>query len=104
MKKFKKGDTVIIMKGRDRGKKGTVLKVLPDHRLVVEGINILKKAVRPTKKNLQGGIIDINHPISVGNLRLLCPETGKPSRVGYKLTKSGKERIAKVSGIVLDTK
>jgi len=95
---------VIVIKGKDRGKKGTILQVLPTaHKVVVEGINILKKHVKPNKKNMQGGIIDINHPITVSNIQLVCPDTGKPTRVGFKIAKNGaKERIAKVSGAALD--
>jgi large subunit ribosomal protein L24 len=104
LKKFKKGDMVIVIKGKDRGKKGAILQVLPKvHKVVVEGIHILKKHVKPTKKNMQGGIIDITHPIDVSNLKLICPDTGKPTRVGFKTAKNGtKERFAKVSGTLLD--
>jgi len=104
VKKFKKGDNVLVVKGKDRGKKGTIMQVLPgSHRVVVDGINILKKHVRPNKKNMQGGIIDITHPVPTSNIRLLCPETEKPSKVGFKMTRGGKkERIAKVSGASLD--
>jgi large subunit ribosomal protein L24 len=104
VKKFKKGDTVLVVKGKDRGKKGVIMQVLTtSHRVIVEGVNILKKHVKPNKKNLQGGIIDITHPIQVANIRLICPETEKPSRVGFKITRGGKkERIAKVSGASLD--
>ena len=106
VKKFKKGDLVIVAKGKDKGKKGTILKVLPEnHKLVIEGVNMLKKHVKPSKKNMQGGIIDITHPIPAANVRLVCPETGKASKVGIKVTKGGhKERFAKVSGSPLDTK
>jgi len=104
VKKFKKGDNVLVVKGKDKGKKGAILQVLPTtHRVVVEGVNILKKHIRPSKKNMQGGIIDINHPIPVSNIRIICPDTGKPSRVGFKHNRSGqKERIAKASGSSLD--
>ncbi len=106
VKKFKKNDQIIVIKGKDKGKKGAIIKVLPlAHKVVVEGINILKKNTRPSKKNMQGGIIDINHPIPVSNIRLICPETGKPTRVGFKITRGGqKERIAKSSGASLDIK
>ncbi len=106
VKKFKKNDQVIVIKGKDKGKKGVILKVLPSaHKVVVEGVNILKKNIRPNKKNMQGGIIDINHPLPVSNIRLLCPETGQNTRVGFKITRGGhKERIAKKSGASLDTK
>lgn len=106
VKKFKKGDQVIVVKGKDAGKKGVILRVLPaQHRVVVEGVNILKKSMRPTKKSPQGGIIDINHPIPTANIRILCPDTSKPSRVCFKTTRSGdKERIAKSTGVSLDMK
>ncbi len=104
VKKFKKGDLVIIAKGKDKGKKGNIVKVLPEiHKVVVDGVNMLKKHVKPSKKNMQGGIIDITHPVPIANIRLVCPETGKASRVGIKITKGGhKERYAKVSGASLD--
>ncbi len=104
VKKFKKGDIAIVVKGKDAGKKGAIVRVLPDsHKVVIEGVNILKKHVKPSKKNMQGGIIDINHPVPIANIRLVCPETGKPTRVGVKITKNGqKERFAKVSGAPLD--
>lgn len=104
IKKFKKGDTVIVIKGKDAGKKGTIMRVLPAaHKVVVEGVNILKKHIKPSKKNMQGGIIDINHPIQTSNIRIVCPDTGKSSRVGFKITRGGKkERIAKSTGASLD--
>lgn len=106
VKKFKKGDQVLVVKGKDAGKKGTILRVLPaKHQLVIEGVNLLKKHIKSTKKNPQGGIIDINHPVPTSNVRIVCPDTGKPSRVSFKLTRSGdKERIAKSTGSSLDIK
>lgn len=94
----------IVVKGKDRGKKGAIMKVLSSkHQVILEGINIRKKHVRPSKKNMQGGIIDINHPLPVSNIRLICPETGKPTRVGIKITKNGqRERFAKVSSAPID--
>lgn len=104
VKKFKKGDQVMVVKGKDKGKIGTVVKVLPErHRLVVEGVNVLKKHIRPTKKNLQGGIIDYNMHIPTANVRIVCPDTQKPSRVGFKFNRAGKkERVAKKTGAGLD--
>ena len=104
VKKFKKGDQVILMKGKDKGKQGAIIKVLPDqHKVVIEGVNILKKHIRPTKKNLQGGIIDINHPVPTSNIRIVCPDTGKATKVNFKINRAGKkERVAKSSGASLD--
>ncbi|MFA4930629.1 MAG: 50S ribosomal protein L24 [Patescibacteria group bacterium] len=104
VKKFKKGDQVIVVKGKDKGKTGIILKVIPPvHRVVVEGVNVMKKHVRPTKKNLQGGIIDYNMHIPTANIRIVCPNTQKPSRVGFKINRAGnKERIAKKTGTNLD--
>ena len=96
----KKGDTVIVLAGDDRGKQGRVLSVqLEKQRAIVEGVNIVSKSTKPSAKHPQGGIIKIEAPIHVSNLALVDPKTGKPTRVGYRIDGDGKKvRIAKKSG------
>jgi len=98
--KIKKGDLVKIRVGKDRGKTGKVEKVFPKkNKLKVEGINIVKKHVKPRGKGEQGGIIKVNNPLPVANVSLVCPECKKPARVGYKINSKGvKNRICKKCG------
>ena len=97
---IKKGDTVYVNAGDDKGKTGRVLKVLIEkNRAVVEGINMVTKATKPNAKNPQGGLVKMEAPIHVSNLQLLDPKSGKPTRVGYKVNEEGKKvRISKKSG------
>ena len=97
---IRKGDTVYVNAGEDKGKTGRVLKVLIEkNRAVVEGINMVTKATKPNAKNPQGGLVKMEAPIHVSNLQLLDPKSGKPTRVGYKVNKEGKKvRISKKSG------
>ena len=97
---IKKGDTVYVNAGEDKGKTGRVLKVLiSKNRAVVEGINMVTKATKPNAKNPQGGLVKMEAPIHVSNLQLLDPKSGKPTRVGYKVKEDGKKvRISKKSG------
>ena len=97
---IKKGDTVYVNAGEDKGKTGRVLKVLiSKNRAVVEGINMVTKATKPNAKNPQGGLVNMEAPIHVSNLQLLDPKSGKPTRVGYKVNEDGKKvRISKKSG------
>ena len=101
MKKLhiKKGDTVYVNAGNDKGKTGKVLSVDPKaDRVVVEGINMVSKHTRPNSKQPQGGIIKQEAPIHVSNLNLLDPKTNKPTRVGYRMDGDKKVRYAKKSG------
>lgn len=97
---IKKGDTVYVNAGEDRGKTGKVLKVLVDkQRAVVEGLNIVTKSQKPSAKNPQGGFAKIEAPIHISNLNVLDPKTGKPTRIGRKLDANGKHvRYSKKSG------
>lgn len=101
--KIKKDDTVIILSGKDRGKEGKVLEVRPkDDRVVVQGINMIKRHQRPSQMN-QGGIINKEAPLHISNVALKDPSTGKPTRVGFKIQDDGtKVRVAKGSGEVID--
>jgi large subunit ribosomal protein L24 len=98
--KIKKGDTVIVTTGRDKGTKGEVLQVNPaEAKVLVKGVNTAKKHNKPSQANPQGGITTIERPIHISNVSLADPKTGKPSRVGYKVQKDGtKTRIARASG------
>ena len=94
--KIKKNDNVMVITGKDKGKTGIVERVFPEiNKIVAKGIAIAKKHVKPSKKNPQGGIIDINQKISASNVMILCPSCGKPSKVSFQLTETGKNRICK---------
>ena len=101
MKKFniKKGDTVYVNAGNDKGKTGKVLAVQPDKdRAIVEGINMVSKHTKPNSKQPQGGIIKQEAGIHISNLQLIDPQQNKPTRVGYKFVVGKKIRYAKKSG------
>ena len=102
--KIKKGDLVKVITGDNKGKVGRVLKVFPkEGRIIVEGVNLVKKHVKPSQENPQGGIIQVEAPIHISNVMLIDPETGEPTRVGRKRLENGKiVRYAKKSGKILD--
>jgi len=94
--KLKKGDTVVVMSGKDKGKTGQIEKVLPKtNQILIPGVNIVKKHAKPTKKNPHGGIIQINRPIPISNVMLICPVCNKATRVGFKMLDNKKLRICK---------
>ena len=97
---IKKGDTVYVNAGNDRGKTGRVVRVIvKKNRAVVEGINMVSKSVKPSAKHPQGGIIKMEAPIHVSNLSLIDPKSGKPTRVGYRFNEEGRKvRYSKKSG------
>ena len=97
---IKKGDTVYVNAGDNKGQQGKVLKVdVEKQRAVVEGVNLCKKASKPNAKNPQGGIVEQEAPIHISNLQVIDPKSGKPTRVGRKLDDKGKlVRYAKKSG------
>ncbi len=97
MKKIKKNDTVLIISGNDRGKQGKVLKVFPaTNKIIVEGVSFVKKHQRPTQQLPQGGIMSIEAPIHVSNVKLVAPKSGVATRVGFKILKDGtKVRVCK---------
>lgn len=98
--KLKKGDKVVVLSGKYKGETGTVTATHPkDNKVTVEGINIVKKSVKPNRQYPQGGIIEITKPIWVSKVAIVDPASKKPSRIGYKLDKTGnKVRIFKSSG------
>src|SRR5699024_8859186 len=104
MRKIRKGDEVIVLAGRDKSRRGTVLSVQGD-RVVVEGINIAKKHVRPNPMaGVQGGIIDKTMPIHISNVALYNPETGKGDRVGIDVVDGRKVRVFRSTGKVVGAK
>jgi large subunit ribosomal protein L24 len=97
---IKKGDTVYVNTGEDRGKTGRILEVLVDKkRAIVEGVNMVSKSTKPNAKNPQGGIVKQEASIHISNLNVVDPKTGKPTRIGRKRNEAGKlVRISKKSG------
>ena len=100
----KKDDKVIVISGKDKGKTGAILAAFPKkNRVLVEGVNIVKKHSKPSQVNPQGGIINQEAAIHVSNVMPIDPKTGKPTRVGYKVLKMAKKFVyAKKSGEILD--
>lgn len=97
--KIKKGDQVIVLAGGDKGKKGEVVRVIPDkNRAVVQNVNMIKKHTKPSANNPQGGIVEMEAPIHISNLSIIDPDTGEPTRVGYRIEDDKKVRFAKKSG------
>ena len=102
--KIKKGDRVIVRAGRDKGRQGEVLRVMPaEGRVVVQGVQMVRRHQKPNVANPQGGIISKEAPIHVSNVSLLDPKDGKPTRVGFKFLEDGRKvRYAKRSGEQID--
>lgn len=100
----KKNDTVLVITGKDKGKKGRIIAAYPrENRVLVEGVNMVKKHTKPNQKNPQGGIIEQEAPIHVSNVMHIDPKSGKATRIGYKVLDNGKKvRIAKRSGEAID--
>ena len=99
MNRIKKGDTVYVNAGNDKGKTGKVLSVdTAKQRVIVEGVNMVSKHTKPNAKQPQGGIVKQEAPIHVSNLNLIDPKSGKPTRVGFKVEGGKKVRFAKKSG------
>lgn len=101
--KIRKGDEVFVIKGKDKGKKGRVMRVFPQEgMLLIEKINYRTCYLRKSQTNPKGGITKMEGKLHISNIKLVCPRTGKPSRVGYTVLADGtKHRIAKASGEVL---
>jgi len=101
--KIRKGDTVVVIAGKDRGKKGKVLKTYPgEHKVLVEKINHHTVYLRRSQQNPKGGIAKVEGKIDVSNVKLMCPRTNKPTRVGYTVLADGtKHRLSKKSGEIL---
>lgn len=101
--KIKKGDRVIVTTGRDKGKKGEVLKIFPaENRALVSGVNVVKRHQRQTQK-VQGGIVNKESPVHLSNIAHIDPNSGEATRVGFKVLGDGRKvRFAKKSGEVID--
>ena len=95
--KLKKGDTVKILLGKDKGRKGKIQRLFTkEGKVLVEGVNIYKKHLKSQGEQKKGGIIEISRPMIISKVALICPSCSKPTRVGYQLSKgSGKQRICK---------
>ena len=101
--KLRKGDEVVVVSGEDRGKQGKVLKVFRDKdRVVVEGINFIRRHTRPSPSNPQGGIVEREAGVHVSNVMLVDPRSGRPTRVGARIHEDGtRDRVARKSGEIL---
>ncbi len=102
--RVKKNDTVMLITGEEKGKKGRVLSVLPgEGKLLVERLNLIKRHMKPSRKYSQGGIIEKEAPVQMSNVMLVCSKCDKPTRIGHKILESGaKVRMCKKCGEVLD--
>ncbi|WP_410499345.1 50S ribosomal protein L24 [Chitinibacter sp. S2-10] len=104
MNKIRKGDEVVVLTGKDKGKRGTVVRALPaSDRVVVEGVNVVKKHQKPNPmRGVQGGIVELTMPVHVSNVAIFNASTGKADRVGFKTLEDGKKvRVFKSSGEVV---
>lgn len=105
MQRVQKGDEVVVIAGKNKGRRGTVLRVAPKQdRVVVQGVNVVTKHVKPTRDNPQGGIVQREAPIHLSNVMLADPATGDPTRVRFQTLESGRKvRVAVKSGQQIDT-
>ena len=100
--RIKKGDTVKVLSGNDKGKTGEVLEVIPKtQRIIVKGVNIRKKHVKPRRQGDEGGIIPSEFSIHSSKVAVVCPKCGKATRIGYKEEKDGKVRVCKKCGATI---
>ncbi len=104
MSKIRKGDDVVVLSGRDKGKRGTVLQIIENNRILVDNVNVIKKHVKPNpNRGETGGIIEKEAPLQISNVALFNPNTNKADRVGYKLLEDGRKvRVFKSDGEVAD--
>lgn len=101
--KIKKGDNVMVILGKDRGRSGLVERALPKRdKAVITGINMHKHHLKPSRKNPHGGIMNIPAPIEISNVMVVCPHCSRPTRVAYKITETTKERICRKCKANLD--
>jgi len=101
---IKKGDTVVVLSGKEKGKKGKVLRVLPGkNRAIVEALNFVTRHERPSQQNPQGGMLQIEAPLHSSNLMVICAKCGKPTRVGRRILDDGsKARVCKKCSEIMD--
>jgi large subunit ribosomal protein L24 len=102
--KIKKGDKVVVLTGKDKGREGEVVRVLrTERRALVSGVNMVKRHTKPSRANAQGGIVEKEAPIHLSNIAIRDPKDGKPTKVGYKTLEDGRKvRIARRSGETID--
>ncbi|RKX46752.1 MAG: 50S ribosomal protein L24 [Thermotogae bacterium] len=101
--KVKKGDLVRVIVGKDKGKEGKVLRVIPrENKVIVENVHIVKRHQRPTQRLREGGIIEREAPIHASNVMVVCPSCNKPTRIGYKFVEEKKVRYCKKCGEIVD--
>jgi large subunit ribosomal protein L24 len=94
--KIKKNDQVLVILGKDKGKKGKVLEVFPvPEKIIVENINLVKKHRRPRRQGEKGQVVAVPKPLHISNVKLICLKCGQATRVGYKITEAGKFRVCK---------
>jgi large subunit ribosomal protein L24 len=94
--KIRKGDTILVTSGKDKGKRGKVTKVYPEiNKIVVDGLGLVKKHVRPKKQGEKGQVVAIAKPFDVSKAKIVCPKCGQAARIGYKIAEGGKYRICK---------
>ncbi len=100
--KIKKGDTVCVLSGNDKGKKGEVLEIIPKtEKIIVKGVNIRKRHIKPKKQGDEGGIIPVECAIHSSKVAVVCPKCNKPVRIGYQIEKDEKIRVCKKCGAKL---
>ena len=104
MNRIRKGDTVVVMAGKDRGRQGTVLRMLSGNRVVVEGLNLVKRHTKPNPQaGLQGGIVEREAPLDLSNVQIYNPTTQRPDRVGFRNLEDGRKvRFFKSNDEVID--
>ena len=104
MNRIRKGDTVVVMVGKDRGRQGTVLRMLSGNRVVVEGLNLVKRHTKPNPQaGLQGGIVEREAPLNLSNVQIYNPTTQRPDRVGFRSLEDGRKvRFFKSNDEVID--
>ena len=101
--KIKKGDSVVVLSGKDKGRTGTVMKVLPkDGKLIVQGVNVAARHRKPTQANPQGGIDRSEAPLAISKVAIADPKDGKPTRVRFEVKGGKKVRVAAKSGETID--
>jgi large subunit ribosomal protein L24 len=97
--KIRKGDKVLIIKGKDRGKSGKILKVLvKKSKVLIEGLNLIKKSIKAKRQGEKGQIVTVPSPVAIANVQLVCSACGKPARVGWRFAGNRKERYCKKCG------
>jgi large subunit ribosomal protein L24 len=102
--RIRKGDTVLVISGAERGKRGEVLRVLPkEQRAVVQGVNVAQRHTKPRGLGQPGGIVPVEAPVHLSNLQLVDPKTDRPTRVGFRILEDGRKvRVAKATGNVIE--